>query len=68
MDCLTCKLLLAEFDSAEKRYAEARGQLSVFSETGSASTYRAVKGFADDARLEYEASTIELERHQRTHA
>jgi hypothetical protein len=68
MDCVTCEQLTAECERAEKHYAVACGQLSVFSKTASAGTYRAVKEFTEEARLEYEVARIELERHQRTHA
>lgn len=67
MDCLTCEQLTAEFERAQQRYSEARAQLTACNETSNAKTYRAVKEYAEDARMEYEVTRIELERHQRTH-
>lgn len=58
MGCLTCHQLTAEYELAKTRYAEARDHLKAFCETGSSRTYRAVKEFTDDARLEYELARM----------
>jgi hypothetical protein len=67
MDCLTCEQLTAEFERLERHYATARGHLDGFSGISNAELYNRMRRESDDARLEFEVSRIELERHQRTH-
>ena len=50
-----------------QRYAEACGVLSGMAASPDAEEYNRVRSYADDARLDYELTRLELERHRENH-
>jgi GH24 family phage-related lysozyme (muramidase) len=68
MVCSRCSALEAEFERRERAYAFAYGVLTSCVGITRAFEYNNLKATADEARIDLEIATRELERHKRVHA